>query len=541
MRIFDNQVLAILAAHWRGMMNRGPAQIWLMWLLTGLWYLLILIAAALLAGLIPGMQKVDSVRTLVSGGLLLGMLFWQVVPVILVSSGMSLELKRLLVYPIAPQRLFLIEVLLRVTTGVEVLILMAGGAIGIWRHPLCPWWGPLFFVPFAVFNLLLSAGVRDLLTRLLARKGVRELVVLALVTLAALPQLLLVLFPPETWKTQGLPRFLQKIPDFPFPWQVTAQLATGDFDLIALLALAGWVAFGAWFGYTQFRRGLRWDADAQRAKERPAQESAGRAALREWFYRLPSRLFADPLGILIEKEVRVLTRASRFRLVFFMGFSFGIIIWFPLIFGKSRGPGGLADNFLVFVSVYAALLLGEVLFWNILGFDRQAAQNYYILPVRISTVLIGKNLTGIFFLLLEVGLVTLVCSFLPLPMKADKVIEAFVVTTLLSLYLMAAGNLASAHSPRPMNPSQSWRNTSGAKVQWLMVLVYPAVSIPIALAYLARFAFDTPLAFYAVLLAGFVVAGLTYYVALESAVETVENRREQILAALSRGDGPMGA
>lgn len=540
MKWFDNQVVAILGAQWRTMINRGPTQLWVFWLLTGLWYVLVIFVAAMLAGLIPEMKKLESVQTLVSVGLLLGMLYWQLIPVMLVSAGMSLELKRLLVYPIPPGRLYFIEVMLRLSTGVEVLIIMAGVAVGLWRHPLCPWWGPFFFVPFAVFNMLLSAGVRDLLTRLLSRKGVRELLVLGLVTLAALPQLLLVLFPPETWKVQALPRLVQGIPDLPFPWQVTALLSTGEFGFLPLLALAGWVAAGAWFGYSQFQRGLRWDADAQRAKERPAQESVQRARIREWFYRLPSRLLPDPLGMLIEKEIRVLTRASRFRLVFFMGFSFGIIIWFPLIFGKSRGPGALADNFLVFVSVYAALLLGEVLFWNILGFDRQAAQNYYILPVRVSTVLIGKNLTGVFFLLLEVGLVTLVCSFLPLPVTGEKVVEAFAVTLMLGMYLMAAGNLASTHNPRPMNPSQSWRSSTGAKAQWMLVLVYPAVSIPIALAYAARFAFGTQTAFYLVLLAGFVVAGLTYYVALESSVDAAEQRREQILAALSRSDGPMG-
>lgn len=540
MKWFDNQVVAILGAQWRTMINRGPTQLWVFWLLTGLWYVLVIFVAAMLAGLIPEMKKLESVQTLVSVGLLLGMLYWQLIPVMLVSAGMSLELKRLLVYPIPPGRLYFIEVMLRLSTGVEVLIIMAGVAVGLWRHPLCPWWGPFFFVPFAVFNMLLSAGVRDLLTRLLSRKGVRELLVLGLVTLAALPQLLLVLFPPETWKVQALPRLVQGIPDLPFPWQVTALLSTGEFGFLPLLALAGWVAAGAWFGYSQFQRGLRWDADAQRAKERPAQENVQRARIREWFYRLPSRLLPDPLGMLIEKEIRVLTRASRFRLVFFMGFSFGIIIWFPLIFGKSRGPGALADNFLVFVSVYAALLLGEVLFWNILGFDRQAAQNYYILPVRVSTVLIGKNLTGVFFLLLEVGLVTLVCSFLPLPVTGEKVVEAFAVTLMLGMYLMAAGNLASTHNPRPMNPSQSWRSSTGAKAQWMLVLVYPAVSIPIALAYAARFAFGTQTAFYLVLLAGFVVAGLTYYVALESSVDAAEQRREQILAALSRSDGPMG-
>lgn len=537
----DNQITAILTTQWRVMMNRGATKVWLMYLLTGLWYLAISAAAVLLAAVIPEMDTRESVNTLITIGLLLGFLYWQFVPVLLVSSGMSLELRRLLVYPIAPQRLFFIEVLLRITTGVEVLILMTGAAVGLWRHPLCPWWGPLIFPVYAAFNMLLSAGVRDLLTRLLARKGVRELVVLGLVTLTALPQLILVAFPPETWKKQAISQYLEKIPDFPYPWLAAAQFATGEAALVPLLALCGWLAAGAWFGYSQFQRGLRWDGDEVRAKQEPALRSPRRAAVLEFFYRLPSRLLPDPLAVLIEKEIRFLSRASRFRLTFFMGFTFGLIIWFPLIFGKGRGNGALADNFLVLVSVYAALLMGDILFWNNLGFDRKAVQNYYILPVRLSTVLIGKNITGLFFLLLEVGLITLVCSLLPLPVRGEKVFEAFLVTLLLSIYLMAAGNLASTHQPRPMNPAQSWRHSgASAKTQWMLLLVYPAVSIPIGLAYLARWAFDTQLAFLLVLAAGFLVASLTYFVALGSAVEAAEQRREQILTALSQGEGLVG-
>lgn len=541
MNLLDSQMTAIIGAQWRAMMNRGLANIWLMYLLTGLWYLAVSAAAALLSAVIPEIETRDSLLTLISIGLLLGFLYWQFVPVLLVSSGMSLDLKRLLVYPIAPGRLFGVEVLLRITTGVEVLILMAGAAVGLWRHPLAPWWGPLFFVPFAVFNMLLSAGVRDLLTRLLARKGVREIVLLGFVTLMALPQMILILFPPETWKRQAFSEILARIPDFPYPWLITAQFALGEVGGFALLAIAGWLVGGAWFGYTQFQRGLNWDADEARAKERGAAENTRRGVVSEWFFRMPSRLFPDPLGALIEKEIRFLSRASRFRLTFFMGFTFGLIIWFPLVFGKNRNPGALAENFLVLVSVYAALLMGEVLFWNILGFDRKAAQNYYILPVPLSTVLIGKNLTGIFFLLLEVGSIALVCSFLPLPVTPAKVAEALVVTILLAIYLMAAGNLMSTHQPQPMDPSQSWRRGSGAgKAQWLLLLVYPAVSIPVGLAYVARWAFDTQLAFFLVLLAGFAVAMITYYVALGSAVEAADQRREAILGALSRGEGPMG-
>ena len=88
--------------------------------------------------------------------------------------------------------------------------------------------------------------------------------------------------------------------------------------------------------------------------------------------RLPSRLLPDPIGILVEKEVRFLSRAPRFRLVFFMGFTFGLIIWLPLLLRGGQPAGFFGQNLLSLVSLYACLLLGEVLFWNSFGFDRQA-------------------------------------------------------------------------------------------------------------------------------------------------------------------------
>jgi ABC-2 type transport system permease protein len=73
-----------------------------------------------------------------------------------------------------------------------------------------------------------------------------------------------------------------------------------------------------------------------------------------------------------------------------------------------------------------------------------------------------------------------------------------------------------------------------------MLLVYPAIALPISIAYLARYAFQTDLAFYLVLATGFLVGGITYSVSLESAVEAADQRREALLAALSRGEGPIG-
>ena len=222
-----------------------------------------------------------------------------------------------------------------------------------------------------------------------------------------------------------------------------------------------------------------------------------------------------------------------------MGFSFGLVIWLPLILGRGRAPGGFSDNILVMVSMYAVLLLGEGLFWNNFGFDRMAAQAYYVMPVKLSTVLIAKNITAVFFLFLEITIVTVVVLALRLKFPLSKIPEAFAVTLMLSVFLLAIGNLASTHYPRPIDPSNSWRHSSRGRIQGFLLLLYPVLALPIGLAYLARYAFSTDLAFYAVIGSGFAVAALAYLVSLESAAAAADQRREAILTALSRGEGPI--
>ena len=541
MFLFNDQVRAILLAQFKGIYNRfgggsGGGRAFY-WISSVLWYGGVCFLAWLAATALPEVRSRDTLAAILSSGLLFASLFWQFVPVMLASTGVSLDLRRLMVYPIAPSRLFAIEVALRVSTGVEVLIVMAGAAVGLMRSPVAPLWGPLFFLPFVAFNLLLSAGVRDLLTRLLSRRGVRELVIFGIVLLSALPQLLAVAIPPEQWKTI-FSRYSGDVPVLPLPWQCAAELSTGRVGVLPLAALAAWTAAAAWFGYSQFRRGLRWDADATRSKER-ASTSRGYLALLDSFYALPRRFLPDPLGALVEKDLRVLSRAPRFRLVFFMGFSFGLIIWLPLAMGRGRTPGVFSENILVWVSMYAALLLGEVLFWNSFGFDRAASQAYYVMPVRISTVLLAKNITAVFLLLLEVACVTAVTLLLRVRFPLYKIPEAFAVTLLLCLFLLGIGNLTSTHYPRPVDPAQSWRHANSGKVQGLLLLVYPVLALPVAISYLARYAFDSEWAFYGALASAFIVALLFYRVSLDSSVAAADNRREQILAALSRGEGPI--
>src|ERR1041385_6809964 len=124
-------------------------------------------------------------------GFLLVWMYWQLAPMVSASLGASLDLKKLLVYPICRDSLFLVEVLLRLANAVEMLMVSIGGLGGLIWNPLLGGWRVVFrvvgcFVLFTLFNLLLSAGIRNLLERLLSRRRLREAVVLLLVLLATL-------------------------------------------------------------------------------------------------------------------------------------------------------------------------------------------------------------------------------------------------------------------------------------------------------------------------------------------------------------------
>ena len=64
------------------------------------------------------------------------MVYWQIAPVISAGLGASLELRKLLIYPIPHGKLFTVEVLLRITNCAEMLILIAGAATGLLRNPM---------------------------------------------------------------------------------------------------------------------------------------------------------------------------------------------------------------------------------------------------------------------------------------------------------------------------------------------------------------------------------------------------------------------
>ena len=124
-------------------------------------------------------------------GLLSVFLFWQLIPLFTLSSGWSLQLNKLQIYPVSNRALFGIEVLLRLSTAPEMILVLAGTMIGLLRHPEIPGFAPFFLLLYIPFNMFLSLAVRELLLHSFERNRFRELFAILLISIAVLPQILL--------------------------------------------------------------------------------------------------------------------------------------------------------------------------------------------------------------------------------------------------------------------------------------------------------------------------------------------------------------
>jgi ABC-2 type transport system permease protein len=387
---------------------------------------------------------------------------------------------------------------------------------------------------FCAFNLLLSSGLRSVIERLLSRRRIRELMALLIVIAAALPRLLLVMGN-RLHALGGLGALLE-IPGL--PWTAAAQAVLGPATVAALLAVVAWALAAGWFGRAQFERGLRYDMAAAQATFETGSE---RAPWSELFYRFPSRFLPDPIAILIEKELRSLARTPRFRTVFIMGFAFGLMVWLPFVIGAYGGEqsGFLGRNFLTVISVYALTLIGQVTYWNCFGFDRSGATIYFAAPQSIRTVLIGKNLASLVFIYAEALILAGLTAVLRLRIGPGQVCETMSVLGVCSLYMLAFGNVASVRYPRSLRSERVSPGGASHSFQALVFFFYPAALLPVALAYLARYAFASQLAFGLVLAFAAGLGGAFYWIALDSAVTTARKQRERLLHELGGGEGPM--
>ena len=530
----SDQALAVLGAQLRMYKNlagrRGTAATVFNVVATGGWYAFA-VFLAYIAGTFFAVASDLHILMRVLIVVLFGvMAYWQLAPIFTVSFGLALDLKRLLIFPIRPNQYFLIELVLCLPTSIEALCILLGVMIGLIANPLVSPWLVLIIGPlFLAFNLFTNVALRALVSKVAMKRIWRELVLLFFLLIVIAPQFL---FATRTDNKNWLERLTEFDSYNVLPWSAAASAITGTAMPASLITMGIWTLVALVGARGLFFRSLH--AEAESRPEKPKADASTRvnADMRAIVADALGRFFPQPLSSLVVKEFLTFTRSPRCLTVFVMGFTFGIVVFLPMALGVGESPGFVSQNFLTVVTAYAILLMSETAFWNVFGLDRKAAQVFFFAPVTLQMVFVAKNIVAFFIICFQVFMISLVCAAIGVPVTLSGIAEAAIAAVVLTINMFAVGNQSSVRYPAGVNPDQSWNTASKAKFRIVLMLLFPIVSLPTSLAYLARYAFNSDAAFYAGMTIAAFIAIIFYLVSLDSAIEYARAKREEIVDLL---------
>lgn len=531
---WTDQAFVVLGAQLRMYRNllgrRGAAATVFNFIATASWYVFALFLAYVAGGFFSSITDVKlMMRVLVI--VLFGVAaYWQLAPIVTVSFGLALDLKRLLIFPIRPNQYFLIELMLCLPTSIEAFSITVGVMAGLLLNPAVNGWLVLVAgILFLAFNLFLNVALRALVAKVAVKRIWRELLVFFFLMALIAPQFL---FTTRSDNRNWLERLTEFDSHNVLPWSAAANAFTGMEMPASLVSLGVWTLVALAGARGLFFRSLHAEQETQ--PEKPTVESTARphADIRARMAAWLGRVFPQPLASLVEKEFLTFMRSPRFLTVFVMGFTFGIVVFLPMALNAGDGRGFVPRNFLTVVTAYAILLMSETAFWNIFGLDRRAAQVFFFAPVSLQMVFAAKNIVSFFIISVQVFIISLVCALIGVTVTLTGILEALVAAVVLTINMFAVGNQSSVRYPAGVNPDQSWNTANKAKYRIVLMLLFPVVSLPTTLAYLARWAFNSDLAFYAGMGIAGMIAVIFYLVSLDSAIEYARARREQLVDLL---------
>jgi ABC-2 type transport system permease protein len=542
LKFMSSQIWAILWAQFKIFRNRLPrtnAGSVLAGLVSLLWYGLFIGAGISFAAAIPRLSLAD-LREYLPIGLLVVFLFWQIIPLFTLSTGWSLQLNKLQIYPVSNSSFFGIEVLLRITTAPEMVFVTLGCLLGLLRHPALSLFSPLLVLLFIPLNLFLSLAIRELVLHSFERNRFRELFTIFIISISITPQILL----RTGLGHKAYPYFFFIAHNRWTPWQYTATLSLGRFPLFETACLFCWLLVCYSLARWLFIRSMSFEDTLGSGSGNPtvAAKAQPRSRSLSSLVNLPNRLFSDPMAALVQKEITSLLRMPRFRISFGMACIFSVLIFVPIAWNSlSQGNNNfMHNNFLSVVTLYGLLMLSDVLLLNVFGLDRNAAQIYFVAPIPFATVMKAKNLAAILFLAIQALGVLFVVALVRIPVTGFNVISALIAAAVVGLFFISAGNLSSIAMARPTDPKQTFRKQSGGKMQLWLLLCSLTMFLLLGLALLAQWAFNSDWALLGVLAIELMVGLVIYYVALDSAVGRGLRDREQLIDALSKGAAPIG-
>jgi len=385
-------------------------------------------------------------------------LLWQVVPVTLASFQEHFDLGGLLRFPVSFGAFFLLHIIF----GLVDASTMMGGlcCIGIWigmmiARPDLYAWAAVALLFFAAFNILLVRAISAWIDRWLAQRRTREIVG-ALFFIGLLSMQLL---NPAYWSSQKHPHVSDKTRAEGLRWLSKAnsvqrwlppglaafelERSAGDRPVAALegLSLLGVYVLGV--GSVLGLR-LRGEYRGENFNDAPSHKKAERRAASSWLLG-----GSGPMAALMEKEVRVLTRAM--PLIYALAAPLLMVFLLSGVFIRHGAASGHASSFSWLVSLAYALVGFTQLFYNNLGPEGPGIQILFLCPTPMRTVILAKNLFHSLLFFVDAILVCIISS-LRIGWPAPAAIAATAAWALFALPVhLAAGNAFSLNMPYRMN------------------------------------------------------------------------------------------
>jgi len=301
----------------------------------------------------------------------------------------AIDLRRLLVYPVAPARLYLLGLATSIIGDPFALfwvVLLAGMVAGAaFARPGA--WILLLAVVLAAFaaaTVALVALAQEILARVARSRRWRELAVIAAVVGWAV-----VVFTSSSGAhaLRGALPALRRLRWALYPAALAAEAAEqlyAGHPLAALPWLALLAAAAAVTGWLAYRIGM---AAARSGGEAGSVVVAREASRSGW-------LFPERLGPLFEKEVRYLTRHPAARVyVFILPALAALLGWKGQSLFTRAGDAAEVVRALPLFGLAAYVHLAFQIFWvNGLGWERGGARTLFLAPVPLEQVLSAKNL-----------------------------------------------------------------------------------------------------------------------------------------------------
>jgi ABC-2 type transport system permease protein len=448
------QIAAIALVRWRIFNNRlsaRRAKFEVALRLVGFAFLLVFALAPSVGIALASYFAVMTQRTSLLVGLCwMVFLAWQFLPTLLIALTETWDTTLLLRFPLSP----LTYSVVRIFTGsldpasfVAALWLLAIFIGVTFAIPALAAWTALVLGSFAIASLLLSQLLAAWLSRWLAQRRTREIIG-ALVMLVAIGNqfiaTLVARYMPQFSQSPSIER-LSRISRFLPPGQAALAIADmgGRHRLAGFGSLALLYAYVIAFAILLAIR-LRAEYAGENLSEAPRGEQAATSETVLW-PGIEGMGASHSVSAVFDKELRALFRSPQLVATMLLVPPLALVVFGK--FGASETLRRSADLSLAFGLANAVLSLTRVLYNNF-GIDKDGVQLYFIAPVRMRRVVIGKNLAHATILLLQTLLVTLAVVLLfGVPALAS------LLFTLAALVFAAAvnfsmGNLFSFWFPR---------------------------------------------------------------------------------------------